>query len=217
MNIRSSKIQLIIFALLISTGVAIKCANAKNIANSKTIKDYGVRGHTFIIKERSLLQVIQERLQAAIQNGKIALLQKQFQEKVKQKISNPIPVAGIQKATINRQFYFDPSYTQVEDVKDASGNIIVNKGTTVNPLHYVSWGNSLVFIDGEDESQLAWGLKQQGKLILVKGAPIKLQEKLNRTVYFDQAGILTRKFGITQVPAKVSQEGMQLKIEEVVL
>jgi conjugal transfer pilus assembly protein TraW len=215
MNVCSKQIQLIIFALLISIGIT--SVYAQGLINSRPTKDYGVRGHTFVIKERSLLQVIQERLQIALQNGKIELLQKQFQEKVKQKISNPVAVSGIQKATITRQFYFDPSYTQVEDVKDASGNIIVNKGTTVNPLHYVSWGSALVFIDGEDESQLTWGLKQQGKLILVKGAPLKLQEKLRRAVYFDQAGILTRKFGITQVPAKVSQEGMQLKIEEVVL
>jgi conjugal transfer pilus assembly protein TraW len=34
------------------------------------------------------------------------------------------------------------------------------------------------------------------------------------SVYFDQQGVLTTKFGITQVPALVSQEGMRLRIDE---
>ena len=33
-------------------------------------------------------------------------------------------------------------------------------------------------------------------------------------VYFDQQGLLTRRLGITQVPALVSQEGMRLRIDE---
>jgi conjugal transfer pilus assembly protein TraW len=33
-------------------------------------------------------------------------------------------------------------------------------------------------------------------------------------VYFDQQGALTRKLGITQVPALVSQEGLQLRVDE---
>ena len=34
------------------------------------------------------------------------------------------------------------------------------------------------------------------------------------SVYFDQQGALTSKFGITQVPAMVSQEGLRLRIDE---
>jgi len=33
-------------------------------------------------------------------------------------------------------------------------------------------------------------------------------------VYYDQQGALTRRLGITQVPALVSQEGAQLRIDE---
>ncbi len=36
-------------------------------------------------------------------------------------------------------------------------------------------------------------------------------------VYYDQQGTLTRRFGIRQVPALVSQEGSRLRIDEVVL
>jgi conjugal transfer pilus assembly protein TraW len=36
-------------------------------------------------------------------------------------------------------------------------------------------------------------------------------------VYFDQQGSLIRRFGIRQVPALVSQEGLRLRIDEVAL
>ena len=36
-------------------------------------------------------------------------------------------------------------------------------------------------------------------------------------VYYDQNGTLTRQLGIAQVPALVSQEGLRLRIDELVL
>ena len=33
-------------------------------------------------------------------------------------------------------------------------------------------------------------------------------------VYYDQQGLLTRRLGITQVPALVSQDGLRLRIDE---
>jgi conjugal transfer pilus assembly protein TraW len=36
-------------------------------------------------------------------------------------------------------------------------------------------------------------------------------------VYYDQQGVLTRRLGIQQVPALVSQEGLRLRIDEMVL
>jgi conjugal transfer pilus assembly protein TraW len=35
-------------------------------------------------------------------------------------------------------------------------------------------------------------------------------------VYYDQQGVLTRRLGIKQVPAIVSQEGQRLRIDELV-
>ena len=183
----------------------------------KQLKNYGVRGHTFTIKERSLLEVIQERLKAADNSGKIAQLQQQFQEKVKAKINSPAPVQGVKTATKAQTFYFDPSYIQTDDVVDHQKRVIVKAGTTVNPLNYLSWGEPLIFIDGDDVNQLAWAIKEKGKIILVKGSPITLQQQIKQIVYFDQAGILTRKFGITQVPARVSAENQRLRIDEIML
>jgi len=179
------------------------------------VREYGVRGHTFVIKERSLLDVIQERLRLAEKSGKIASLQKQFQNRVKQKIMHPTPVAGIIRTVNERSWTYDPTYTQPADVRDHLGNIVVKSGTTVNPLDSLSWREPFLFIDGDDEEQLQWAEQREGNIILVKGSPIKLMEKYGRWFYFDQAGVLVHKFGIQQVPAQVAQEGKVLKIKEI--
>ena len=36
-------------------------------------------------------------------------------------------------------------------------------------------------------------------------------------IYYDQHGLLTRRLGIAQVPALVSQEGLRLRIDELEL
>ena len=205
----------IALAILLSLALMLPATFAAVLNKTSTVKDYGVRGQTFTIKERSLLEVIMSRLKQAESNGKIAQLQEQFKEKVKSKVINPVAVAGIIKTEAPRIFYYDPSYSAPEDIKDDQGRVVVAKGTSVNPLVSIAWGQPLIFIDGDDESQLTWGFKQTGKIVLVRGSPILLQEKLGKNFYFDQAGILTKKFGIKQVPAIVAQDGFQLKISEV--
>ena len=55
------------------------------------------------------------------------------------------------------------------------------------------------------------------KIILVNGAPLKLSNQYKRRFYFDQHGLLIKKFGIKQIPARVSQKNHSLQIEEIVL
>ncbi|MDR0774377.1 MAG: hypothetical protein LBE72_03600 [Rickettsia sp.] len=81
----------------------------------------------------------------------------------------------------------------------------------------------MIFIDSRDKEQVEWFKQQQSssvikaedKLILVAGRPLDLQKELDREVYFDQAGVLTTKFKIKQVPAIIQQEGKVLRIKEV--
>ena len=57
--------------------------------------------------------------------------------------------------------------------------------------------------------------KKPVKIILVKGAILKLIKENKLELYFDQQGVLTRYFGIQHVPSKVTQEGKSLKVEEI--
>ncbi|WP_341794385.1 type-F conjugative transfer system protein TraW [Rickettsia endosymbiont of Rhinocyllus conicus] len=184
--------------------------------NSKIeIKDYEVQGHVFPIIEESLLEVIMARLKIAKQNGVLEKMQEEFKNKVKQKISRPTAILALAKTSINRNWHYDPSFIQKTDIKDQAGKIIVKAGTSVNPLEKVSWGEPLIFIDGDDEQQVKWSKSQIGKLVLTKGNPIELGQELNKQIFFDQGGVLTTRFKIKAIPVIIEQEGILLKISEI--
>jgi conjugal transfer pilus assembly protein TraW len=182
-------------------------------------KDLGVFGEVFPIQEKSLIQVIQDKLQQLQDAGTLASYQTMIQERVKTRLENPQEVAGITTTVIPRTFTFDPSLTLSEDLKDHQGTIIHKAGTRINPLTIKPLTKSLLYVDGSQSAQLAWAERQikidpKTKVILVKGSPFKLMESMNRPIYFDQAGVSVKKFGITQVPARVIQKGEVLEISE---
>lgn len=141
--------------------------------------------------------------------------QEEFKNKVQQKISRPTAILALAKTNIKRNWYHDPSFIQKTDIKDQAGKIIVKANTSVNPLEKISWGEALIFIDGDDEKQIKWSNSKKGKLVLTSGNPIKLAKKLNKPVFFDQGGVLTTRFKIKAVPTIVEQEGKLLKISEI--
>ena len=205
-----------------SCSIASSLAESENISSVdmiqvKNIKDFGKRGHVFKIKEESLLDFILNKLNLSEKSGKIKQLQEEFKQKVIKKIKNPNQVVGISHTSEARIFYFDPIYVQEESIKDNLGNIIIESGVKINPLDHLSWGEPLIFIDGDELDQVIWAKSQSGKIILVKGSPIELQEQHKVWFYFDQAGILTEKFGIKKVPAIIEQEGLKLRISEIKL
>lgn len=201
--------------LLVVLNILCICQNAIAEENIKHIKDYGVKGHVFEIKEESMLDMIKDRLAKAESSGMIEKMQKQFQQKVNARLLRPKAVDGIVRTVEPRTFYFDPTYIQVEDIKDAEGNILVPAGTTVNPLEELNWGEPLIFINGDDREQIDWAVKKHGKIILVEGSVLELSDQISRAVYFDQGGVLTHKFEIQGVPAIVVQDGSKLKISEI--
>jgi conjugal transfer pilus assembly protein TraW len=158
---------------------------------------------------------IMGHLKSAEDDGRLERLNNQFVERVKKSILAPRPVAGVTRATASKSWMYDPSLTTKKDIFDHKNRRFVLKGTRVNPLEHVSWGDPVVFLDGKDEEQVVWAQKQKGKIVLVRGAPLDLQKTLNRPVFFDQGGVLIKKFGIKHIPAMVSQEGMQLKVSEI--
>ena len=106
------------------------------------------------------------------------------------------------------------------DIKNHREQLIYKKGTRLNPLKTVTFTGQWLFFNGEDEKQKAWAkssCKLGDKLIIVRGSPFQLMQSWQLPVYFDQQGLLTRKIGIQQIPARVSQDGQLLKVEELCL
>jgi conjugal transfer pilus assembly protein TraW len=176
-------------------------------------KNLGTYGPTFEIAEPNLLEMIQQKLQSLQDSGKIELHQQEIQKRVEARIKRPKPVPGINKAETSSSRLYDPSFVLNEDIKDHQGRSLGKVGSSYNPLDYSLFGEPFLFIDGDDLVQLQWALSQPGKIVLVSGSPLELEQQYQRPFYFDQGGILTKKFAIDQVPARVSQQGKMLLIE----
>jgi conjugal transfer pilus assembly protein TraW len=177
-------------------------------------KDLGVIGTTFDIVEKSLLKIIEEKLQELKVSGKLTDYQKELQERVRLSINRPRPVEGLQKTITYQSREYDPSFVLDKDIKDHEGNLIATAGTKYNPLDYHLFGKPLLLIDGDDVTQVAWALNQEGKIVLIQGTPLLLTKEHKRTFFFDQGGVLVRKLGLSKVPVRVSQKDKVLLIEE---
>jgi len=177
-------------------------------------KDLGVYGEVFPIKENSLIDVLLKKMKTAQQSGLLEDLQKKLQEQTKTQLDESFERREAPRATQYRAFLYDPTLKLGSDLKDHQGKVFAKKGDTFNPLDQISWGDPLIFVDGHDLDQVQWALPQKGKILLVRGHPIKQEELSKRPIYFDQQRLLSSKFKIKAYPAKVSQKGRVLLVEE---
>lgn len=179
-------------------------------------KDFGEHGPLFSIEEEDFLQVIQKKLITLSPEQKLHLEQR-LKDHYTALVEEPPAVEGLREASEYRTYTVDPSVTVASDITDQEGHIIIPRGTSLNPLSLCGLNQELLFLDGDQPSHLDWARQQSGnaKWILVKGKPLALERSEDRKIYFDQFGLLSRKFTLRHVPAKVSQEGMRLKVEEI--
>ena len=188
-----------------------------SLAEIINAKDFGIQGNTYQISETDILKVIEERLKKI----DMEQLNKKMATRTKEYAERPTEVLGTTKAKESKEYFYDPSYVLERDIIDQKGQIIHSTGTRVNPLEHIPLRESLIFINGDDRFQVDLALKirqeKQGKLkiILIKGSPIELQREYKDQqiwFYFDQAGVITTKLGINEIPALVEQAGIKLKI-----
>lgn len=202
-------------------GTGLKLAVGLLVVASAPVaaKDHGQHGAVFPLSEQDFLKVLEHRLRALEKTGALAAANRKMAEKVKAQVLEPAPVEGIAPAQQARSWLFDPSIELGEDVRDEAGRVLAPRGSRVNPLDHVDLRQRLVFLNGQDEAQVRWALAstrpEAVKLILVQGSAFRLMERHKRRFYFDQSGVLTRRFGIAAVPAVVEQEGRVLRIREV--
>lgn len=192
-------------------------------------REFTPLGTTFAIEETSFLDMLHKRLQNAEASGKLEEMEAEAKKRIQKQVLYPKAVPGIRKTEVSRHFYYDPTLTVEDDIKDHRGVVIHHKGKRVNPLDYTSWGSPMLFIDGDDEAQVVWALREHGhhhgKIVLVKGSPIELHRELQRAhkakadirFYFDQGGKICERFHMDRVPARITQEGNRLRIDEVVV
>ena len=174
--------------------------------------DLGVIGPTYEISEPHLLQMIEQRLRAKERSGELGRLEAEARERG--------IATGLRATDTVRTFYFDPSFRLDRNILGPQGELLFAAGTRKNPLEVVSLSRHLLFFDARDPRQVGRARQlialYQGRVkpILVGGSYLDLMQSWHLPVYYDQQGLLTRRLGITQVPALVSQEGLRLRIDE---
>ncbi|KAF1367079.1 type-F conjugative transfer system protein TraW [Yokenella regensburgei] len=183
-------------------------------------KDLGSWGDVWPVQEQSFLALIQDRLQGLQDNGQLAELQQQFQDRVVEHTLRPTPVEGLVTDTQAHTSWYDPTFVVGQTLADAQGQVFARQGDTLNPLDTLALNTTLYFIDGDDTRQVAWMKAQTPptptyKVILVNGNIKSAADALSERIYFDQQGVLTKKLGIHYIPAMVSQDGKRLKINSI--
>ena len=182
--------------------------------------DLGVIGPTYEISEPHLLQMIEQRLRAKERSGELGRLEAEARKRGIATVKNPPPVTGLRPTDTMRTFYFDPSFTLDHNIFGPQGELLFAAGTRKNPLEVVSLSRHLLFFDARDPRQVGRARQlialYQGRVkpILIGGSYLDLMQSWHVPVYYDQQGLLTRRLGITQVPALVSQDGLRLRIDE---
>ena len=177
-------------------------------------------GPIYEILEPDMLEEILRNLQDQERKGILAKKKKDAIERSTRSIEEPPAVEGLRTTTKARSFYWDPTVVANENILDNEGRIVVAAGTKVNPLDYVAMPQHFFFFDGKDASQVSMAQSidkhydGRVKLIMTSGRVLDLTRKWKKQIFFDQGGVLIRKFGIQQVPALVYQEGRVLRIDE---
>jgi conjugal transfer pilus assembly protein TraW len=182
--------------------------------------DLGTWGDLYPIHEQDMLTTIDNRLKAMEASGELAQEQEAFKDRVIKNSLRPAPVSGLKLTAEDTTHYIDPSFVVADDLVDHKGRVFAHKGERHNPLDVVPFVQTLYFIDADDERQIAW-MKQQKpstaiyKVILVKGDIKESTDALGMRIYFDQQGVMSRKFQLIAVPARVTaaEDGKRLRVD----
>ena len=182
-------------------------------------KDLGVWGEVWPIEEADLLTRIEARLADLERSGELARMNEEARARARRRIEAPAPVPGIAPAVEPRSWLHDPAVVVERDVVGPDGLLIAPAGLRIEPLAHRPLTRTLLFVDGGRPDEVGWALAHTAptRIVLLAGRPLDLAREHGRAFYFDQGGALSRTFAIRATPARVRQEGLKLRVEEVPL
>ncbi len=200
-----------VFFVFVTTGLlALACIGE---AQAEVTKNLGTVGTTYPVIEPDVVMQLKERaIHKSIEEQRRLLGQlKKYQ---------PGDMHPLPRATANRSFPVDMTYTLEHDLRDGEGKIIYPKGFTFNPLDYVPFSEGLVIIDGDDPEQVEWFIhspyarNHRARLLITGGYAYELSRQLQRAVYY-LTDVMAKRLHLTAVPAVVIREGNRLSVREI--
>jgi len=182
---------------------------------SGAINDLGVVGETYPVVEPDVVAELKE--EAARKNP---FGDNEFLERMK--TYQPEDIHHLPRATMDRTFLVDMTYTLDRDLLDGEGKVIYPRGFTFNPLDYVSFSGGMLVIDGSDPMQIKWFTKtpyvnnHRVRLLLSGGYAYNLIEELKRSVFYLTDEIADR-LQLAAVPSLVIQQDKKLQVREILV
>lgn len=178
--------------------------------------DLGNVGQSFLIIEKDAISLLKDTVNQKLANGGKDKLVFDAQKRFFNKLSNIQAPDGVTTVTENKIRVVDLTEVVNKDILDNKNNVIVRKGTALNPLKNKPLDKKVFFIDGRNQEQLVFAkanAKANDKIILVAGNLWTSQEFLERNVFLEMG--LVHKMHIQATPSIASQgDGFKLQIEE---
>ena len=182
------------------------------------LQDLGTFGATYPILEKDGIEEIKQK--AAETDWSKYFNRERIEKAVKG--YRPENIVRLPRATEDRTFRVDMTYTLNFDIHDGKGGILYPKGYTFNPLDYIHYHNVLVVIDASDEEQLAW-LKSceymddyRTRFLITDGGFWDLSNSLERAVFYANEQIV-RRLKLKAVPSVVRQSGRFMEVKEIAI
>lgn len=193
-------------------------------------EDLGVKAQTYAL-DRDATEQIKDVLRHKQQTGELARFWQNYRERVLASIKNP-PSLGIPSNYAAHTELHELRFVMPADYKDQNGNVIVHRGTVVEPLKVMPLTYGLLFIDGNDPRQVDYAIRRSQteplKIVLTAGSPYLMRVKYKNVpwhggtgvpFYFDQRKMiintLAKLYGIqiSSVPAAIFQQGDRLAVQ----
>ena len=176
-------------------------------------KDLGVHGRLYEIKEEDMLSYVRRKAggidMRALRENMTGNL-----ERAHEKLS--AVSLGVPPAEEKRTRYVDPSVNVPNPVYDLEGRIVAPAGT-VNPLEHVPLSKPILFFREDQAERLLGVISEKKPVLMLTDGDVRAASSLaGRMVYRANPFILER-LRIEKTPSLVTQDGLRLKVREVVL
>jgi len=182
--------------------------------------DLGIRGPVVDIEEKNMMDEIASRINKIDVKKKIKEAKASYW---KDKRYVDLPASNK-----DRQIMFEPIVTATADIKDAKGNVIVAKGTTVNALAKMPFTRSIIVYNPNRRGERALAIKLMKDAIRRGKQPVMIITKPNessfQSVFDEQKSInapvfllsnaLAKRMQITHTVSVVEAEDMHFIVKE---
>jgi conjugal transfer pilus assembly protein TraW len=181
--------------------------------------DLGTYGDTYPIVEKDAIELFKAEVTKGLADGGKERLVSGARQRFVDEMSNIPPAKGVSVAKQSQSRIEDLTERVNRDILDDKKQVIVEAGSTINPLTIHPLTKKIFFIDARQPDQLKFvkeRAEQRDKIILTAGNLWTTQQYLKRHVYLDMG--MAHKMRIQVTPSVASQaEHGRLKIEEVAL